>query len=438
MSWKKKMSPLIVVILLGILVRLSIMFVDFSFDVLNHISWAKDVWNQGLYAFYETRSTEVYGTAYPNYPPLAIGIFAPFYPLYQWLFGTVWQLNLTVPAFPSVVVIFMERLHFQAGLMKIPAILSDFGLAWVLAKIAEKLYPKKKHLDVFVASLILLHPTFFYNSAFFGQIDSIPLFFMALALYLSFFAKKPYWGACMISAAVLVKPTVFVFLPVFMISFFSEYGLKITLKSAAISILLFWLAFQPMAQQPGDLLYPFMLYKEGILDTQSIGAVTNAAYNAWALYPPLFFVPAETSLIGSISYGTVGTAVAGVFIFALSVLYWKNRSGKLSLFFALSLSAFASFLFLTKMHERYLILILPFLLIPAVKYRQVMYAWCILSLISFLNLYKSWSVPKIEPIVQALSSDPIVIILSAINVLLFLYVFRFFVSHNKKASSAAD
>ncbi|QQS44374.1 hypothetical protein IPM65_02120 [Candidatus Roizmanbacteria bacterium] len=438
MSLKKMMSPFFVIILLGIFIRLSIMFVDFSFDVLNHISWAKDVWNRGLYAFYETRSIDVYGTEYPNYPPLAIGLFAPFYPLYQWLFGTFWQLNLTVPAFPSVVVIFMERLHFQAGLMKIPAILSDFGLAWILAQITEKLYPKRKHLKVLVMSLILLHPTFFYNSAFFGQIDSIPLFLMALAVYFSFFVKKPYWSFVILTAAVLVKPTVFVFLPVFMISFFSRYGLKTTLKGAVISILLFWLAFQPMAQKPGDPLYPFILYKEGILDTQSIGAVTNAAYNAWALYPPLFFVPAETSLIGSITYGTVGTIIAGGFILALSVLYWKNRSGKLSLFIALSLCAFASFLFLTKMHERYLILILPFLLVPAVKYRSIMYAWGILSLISFLNLYKSWSVPKVEPIVQALSSDPIVIILSAINVLLFLYVFRFFVSHNQKASSAAD
>jgi len=432
MSLKKRLSPLFLVILLGILIRLSIMFVDFSFDVLNHISWAKDFWNTGFHAFYETRSTDVYGTAYPNYPPFAIFLFAPFYPLYKWLFDLVWYLNTSFPAFPSFVVTFMERLHFLAGMMKIPAILSDFGLAWVLAKIAANLYPKKKNVQLIVGAAILLHPTFFYNSAFFGQIDSIPLFLMALAVYLSFFMKKPYWSALVVTAAILVKPTVFIFLPVYLISFFSAFGMRTTVKAMGVAILFFWLAFQPMAQKQGNFLYPFILYEKGILETQSISAVTNAAYNTWALYPPLFFVQANTSIIGDITYRTVGTVVAGFTILAITFLYWKKRSWNQSLFFALSLSAFASFLFLTKMHERYMILILPFLLIPALRYRSIMYSWVILSVISFLNLYKSWSVPKIDPIVKALSADLIVIVISAINILLFVYVFRYFVSHNKK------
>lgn len=433
MSWKKKVSPLFVIILLGTLIRLGIMFVDFSFDVLNHISWAKDVWNRGLYAFYETRSTEVYGTAYPNYPPLAIGLFAPFYPLYKGLFSLVWYLNVSVPAFPSVIVTFMERLHFQAGLMKIPAILSDFGLAWVLAQIAVKLYPKGKYIKIIIAAAILLHPTFFYNSAFFGQIDSIPLFLIALAVYLSFFVKKPYWSALTVTAAILVKPTVFVFLPVFLIAYISTFGIKTSLKAGLLGVLFFWLAFQPMVKFPGDPLYPFILYNNGILETQSIGSVTNAAYSAWAVNPALFFVPAETPFVGDLTYRAAGIGIAGAAILVVSFFYWKYRSWKPSLCFALSLSAFASFLFLTKMHERYLILILPFLLIPALRYRHIMYAWSILSLISFLNLYKSWSVPKIEPIVNALSADPFVIVFSTVNILLFMYVFRFFVSHNKKA-----
>lgn len=435
MSRNIKISPLLLVILLGIFIRLGVMFVDFSFDVLNHISWAKDIWTRGMYAFYETRSTDVYGTAYPNYPPLAIILFAPFYPLYQWLFDLVWHLNITVPAFPSIVVTFMERLHFQAGLMKIPAILSDFGLAWVLAKIAEQLYPKRKHVKLLIISSILLHPTFFYNSAFFGQIDSIPLFLAALAVYLSFCVKKPYWGSIALTAAVLVKPTVFVFMPVIFLGYLHRFGIKTTVKAIFFGIIIFWLAFQPMAEKPGNLLYPFMLYQKGILETQSISAVTNAAYNAWALYPPLFFVQADSVLIGSLTYRTVGTAVAGILVVILTLLFWKKRAWNFSLFFALSLSAFVSFLFLTKMHERYLILILPFLLIAAVRHRKLMYAWGILSVTSFLNLYKSWSVPKIEPVVQALSADPVVILLSALNVLLFIYVLRYFISHNKKTST---
>lgn len=431
---KIKISPLLIVILAGVFIRVGVMFVDFSFDVLNHISWAKDVWNHGLYAFYETRSTDVYGTAYPNYPPLAIILFAPFYPLYTWLFDAVWQLNISFPAFPSFIVTFMERLHFQAGLMKIPAILSDFGLAWVLAKTAAKVYPKKKNLEIIVASLILLHPTIFYNSAFFGQIDSIPLFFTALSVYLGFFLKKPYWGIVALTAAVLVKPTVFVFLPVIFFAYLNSFGFKKTMQSILLGTVLVWVAFQPWATEPGNLLYPFLLYKNAILDTQSIGAVTNAAYNAWALNPDLFFVQANTHLFGSVTYKMIGTVVSGLLLAAIIIVYLRNRSWKLSLFFALALSAIASFLFLTKMHERYLILILPFLLIPALRYRSVMYAWGICSLISFLNLYKSWPVPTIEPIVKALSSDPVVIILSAINVLLFTYVFRYFLSHNKKSS----
>lgn len=62
--------------LLGLLVRLLLIFYDYSWDVNNHMVWAKDLLNRGSSGFYETQSSNVFAYLFPNYPPFAIFIFA--------------------------------------------------------------------------------------------------------------------------------------------------------------------------------------------------------------------------------------------------------------------------------------------------------------------------------------------------------------------------
>lgn len=422
----RKSSLLYVLFFFALFLRISVMFSDFSFDVLNHISWAKDVWLRGFQDYYETRSSAVYGAEFPNYPPLAIYLFAPISRSYEVLFAALLHLNMTFPLFPSFLIPFMEDLHFLAALMKIPSILSDLGLAWIIGIMAKKLFPKKKNIHILASSMILFHITFFYNSALFGQIDTIPIFFAALGLYYIQHVKKPILAGFFLTLGLLVKPTIIVFFPVLGALTYYLFGLKKSVVVLMTSVLVFWFAYLPMTVHQKTPLYPFTSYKTHVLDAQSVHAVTNAAYNVWALNPRLFFVDADEVLIGSLSYSAVGIILAMMSLSVIVYILWKKRFDNISVLLALGLSAHLSFLFLTKINERYLILVLPFLIIPALQSRRILIPFILVSVISFLNLYKSWHVPRIELLIPFLSVDSVAIVLSAINTALFVYVFSIY------------
>ena len=89
------------IIILGLLIRLSLMFLDYAWDVNSFITWGKDLHSRGFAGFYEIISSEVYSPKYPNYPPFSFFLFYLIYPLQKIIFNLVWYLNTTFPAFPS-------------------------------------------------------------------------------------------------------------------------------------------------------------------------------------------------------------------------------------------------------------------------------------------------------------------------------------------------
>src|SRR3989338_9814267 len=99
---------------LGLLLRFSLLFIDYSWDINNHIVWAKDLWQRGFSGFYETPSSEVYATIYPNYPHLSLFIFYLVYPLQSFIYSIAWWLNLTIPLFPSKLIFFIQSRAFLA------------------------------------------------------------------------------------------------------------------------------------------------------------------------------------------------------------------------------------------------------------------------------------------------------------------------------------
>ena len=104
----------------GLAIRLALLFLDFSFDVNNHIVWGMDAVNHGLRGFYETRSSETFAVLYPNYPPAAIYLFAAVWELYSGLHAFLWWLNTSISFFPSRLMYFSDTRIFIAGLFKLP------------------------------------------------------------------------------------------------------------------------------------------------------------------------------------------------------------------------------------------------------------------------------------------------------------------------------
>ncbi|KKQ37176.1 MAG: hypothetical protein US54_C0042G0005 [Candidatus Roizmanbacteria bacterium GW2011_GWA2_37_7] len=411
-------KKVLIMMFLALLLRILFMFLDFSFDVNNHISWSQDVSFRSFVDFYELPSRESYGTIIPNYPPIAIYLFVPWYPLQQLIFNIFWNMNLNFQLFPSNLVTFVEWRGFLAGLFKIPSIFADLGIAWMVYVLAQQIVPKKKRLHLCAMGSVLFNPVFLYNSALMGQIDSIPIMFALISMYLLKYIKSPVISGVCMMIGVLIKPTAIIFLPAYIYIFLKEYNYRIFIRSLFVSVIVFISSFIPFANGKNVLLYPFVTYYQKILITQSLQSVTNGALNFWSIYYPMRSTLAEAQFLPGVSYNSFALILSvGILVFVLRKLVISKKYSWLSVYY---LTTFILVMFLPKMHERYFILPLPFLILIAVKdikYQKIFYIY---SALATINIYILWTVPNIRLIHQILAWPPLQILFSCIFLVLLI------------------
>lgn len=422
MSFIKK-HFLFFLFLLGLIIRLSIIFYDYSWDVNNHMVWAKDFLMRGPQNFYETQSSNVFANLTPNYPPLAIFIFVVMRLLNPLIHSIYWWFNLHISFIPSNLIFFLEKTVFLAALMKIPAIITDLGIAYIILLFAKKIIPKNKKSQIIAASFILFNPAFIYNSALWGQIDSIPIFFVLLSIYFLLYTKRSIVSAVLFTLALLVKPTALIFLPVYIIVFIKKFGIKKSIIDLFIANVIFYLFFLPFTFSP------YKTYLDKILSAQSLPYVTNGALNFWVLIAGFQGIKDVAPFLLNISYRYFGYLIVGSINIFIILRLIKSKRRTEDFFMALFVASFAAFIFLTKMHERYSLLPLVFLLVYSFKKTKFTRWFIILSIISFINHYRNWAVPRIEPVMNVIEGMSFAYIISAINVLIFFYLFwSFFLS----------
>jgi len=389
--------------------------------------WAKDFLTRGPQNFYETQSSNVFATLTPNYPPLAVFIFVVMRLINPLIHNIYWWLNLNIPLIPSGLIFFLEKLVFLAALMKVPAILADLGIAFLIFLFAKKIIPKDKKNQNIAISLILFNPAFIFNSALWGQIDSIPIFFVMLSAYYLLYTKRDIVSSILFTLALLVKPTALIFLPVYIILFIQKFGIKKSIINLFITNIIFCLFFLPFTFSP------YKTYLNKILAAQSLPYVTNGALNFWVLIAGFRGIKDVAPFLLNIPYRYFGYFIVGLINIFIILCLIKSKKITEDFFMALFVASFASFLFLTKMHERYSLLPLVFLLVYSFKKTKFTGWFIILSIISFINHYRNWAVPRIEPVTKIIEGIPFAYIISTINVLIFFYLFRsFFLSIRSK------
>ncbi len=422
---KKNLLPFL--FLGGLLLRFILMFTKSSFDINNHISWAQDAYSRGFAGFYETQSREIYAWKYPNYPPLSIFIFYLVYVLKQPVFNVLWWLNLKIPLFPSKIFAFLGTREYTTGFYKIPAIIFDLILAYLCYLFVKKLFPKDRQKHILAVSLILFNPTFFYISGLWGQIETIILSFFLISVYLLIFSKKPVLSFIFYVMAFLVKPVIIIFLPVYLVYFFKNYGWKKIVTSSIIGNVIFWLSFLPFYKNGNIFIYPYITYFQKIISSQSLANVSNSAFNFWSVFPVLMRTKDTVQMIGPLSYQTAGFIIVAIFYLIIISSYFKKTGNKTAFFYSLFLTGFGYIMFSTRMHERYFIYLLPFIFLISLKEKKYFKRSIFLSVIFFLNLYYSWSVPYVDWI-GVLKNQTTISLLSGINFGLFLIFFRKFYS----------
>lgn len=383
----KKNGFVLLVVLLFVL-RIIFSFVVWHPDLNNHIDWGIRFFEYGANKFYAPESN-VWSFTWPNQPPGTVYMFAGVRKLYEFIFSIFWQLNVKIPAFPSIIVSYFET-NLYPALLKLPAILSDFGIAYLIYKITNKKW----------ASVVwLINPVVWYNSTIWGQYDAVINFFALLSFYL---LSKRYLTFSLLAFAfsIYIKASLLIFAPIFLVvAIKQKYKIRDWFWAIALSLLAIALITLPFSNG-NPLIWLYNLYTQKVF-VQQLHVITANAFNLWSAIAGIHERPDSLPFLG-LTY-----QIWGSILFLLSyipILYGLTKSQKqLNIVWSLAIVAFASFVLMTNMHERYLYPLFPYLTIMfALGYVNLL-SFLSISLISLLGMYNFWFVPRIEPVVSFLS-----------------------------------
>ncbi|MEA3334591.1 MAG: hypothetical protein U9R25_01685 [Chloroflexota bacterium] len=382
--------------------------------------WMQQGAEQGLAYLYS------HGDPPVNYPPLYLSWLALAGLLYK-------SIAPAMPASP-----------LQSFLIKLPAVLADLGIVFLLYRGARwvsgsnRLGFARAWLPVnsfptfafLVAALWALNPAVIYVSAFWGQVDSIHTFFLLAALMAALTRR---WGmsGVLIVLGLLTKLQAVVLLPLLLYLAWRA-GYRSLGRFAAGS--LGTLATTLILFAGSNTLLPMMQVYGG-----SVGyfdKLTVNAYNTWWLVDVLgkrlfgeHFLDSY-QVIGPLSLRWIGLLLmAG---YAVLVLWRLDRTGwwlknreemdhELHVFFAAGMLVFGFFMLPTEIHERYILPALAFLAMIAWCQRGLLIAYLLLSFTVLINLLEV--LPFAPWLYRSFASvEGERVLLAVINVVLFLWL----------------
>lgn len=373
-----KGNTLVTIFLLALILRLVLIFPQFSGDVKNHLAWASGFLSHPI-GFY---SLHFPGFNDANYPPLAILLFSLSELLYQFVRNSSLFLNSHLSFFPSFLVSFMNWENTHAAFLKLPGVFSDIGLGYMIYLLT---YRRSK--SILPTLFYLFNPATIYLSATWGQIEPITNFFLVLALYWGIASDKKaiYFSILSFTLAALTKQTALWFGPLFLVLWLKEFNVLDIIYSLIVSISAFFFFYLPFGLWPIQALFNYLNTLSG-----SSNVVSDGAWNLW-----YFILPQGTE--DSFTLGPFSIREISIFILVLTILFLTIK-----LFINYSQSRFFLFLFFwslavffiqTRVHERHLAPAFVFILLtPGLNNRFYLDAIA-LSTYHFLNLQMVLGLP---------------------------------------------
>jgi len=372
----KKIASIKSLLLFAFVLRLLFIYFQYSGDIGNHLAWGRGAL-EGTLGFF---NKSIPGFNSPNYPPLTILLFSFFAWFYQCVQSFVISINQSIKIFPSIIVPLMETLNMQSAFIKLPAILADLGVGWLIYKLIPSNNKSHKLLG---SSLYLLNPAVIYISTVWGQIESIPIFFILLSLYI--FKKNYYLSHIFFTLALLSKQTALWLLPIFLVLWLRNKPLKTFLKGILLQLLTFILIYLPFTLNPTE---PFKLYFQTLKGSSTL--VSDAAWNVWHYFLPVGTVDSALLLGISIRFWSIL-----LLLLSFGIVVSKFFKEKLTLFQSLFFLSLVAFFFQTRVHERHLFPALVFFLLAFKPTKANVIGFLSLTFYHLFNLYWSLGLPFI-------------------------------------------
>lgn len=404
------------ILLFALILRLVVALLGEHGDVINYYWWTKDLIDHGLLGFYDRN---IANAMRPTYPPVTTYLFFLTGILHQLVWKVSWILNQTFPIFPSNFIFWLESIKGWYFFNKLPAIAADLGLTYLLFKFGESL--KNKKAGIFSAAAFAFLPPFWYNSALWGQTDSVYALPLLASLY--FLHKKHLvFSAFLFVLSLLTKPNAVFVLPIYFIWWIKMSDFKKTLTSlfvVCVEILLLYLPFHPQ-----NLIIWIAEFYQRSLGGELSYIVANA-FNLWALLFGFDNRPDTTTLFGAPVY-LIGNALFFASAALCMWITWKRKVNTPTLILLGAILSFCAFLFLPRMHERYFYPALLLLTLSAGVDPKLRKLFIALSTIHTINMYHFWWVPQIGLFIVLLSDHLVEKALIISNMVLFVFLVREF------------
>jgi Gpi18-like mannosyltransferase len=265
------------------------------------------------------------------------------------------------------------------AVMKLPANAADLILAGLVA------WSLRANPGWAVAGALLvgLHPALLYDSAWWGQVDSL----YVLPAFIAFlFAIAGRWTPAAIALAVCVmtKPQALPLLVPFAAYALGQRDRKALIRSIAVFTGTTILIWAPFLQSGGLADYVRNVLR---LQTELLAVTTVSAWNAWWLSAPLLSSGLGSDLaplLGPISPRVIGYLLAAVLLAAVFIVISRHPSPR-RLALGLAATTLICFSLMTSMHERYAIAAIVFLA-PLLPDRRVLMLWITVSVAITANM----------------------------------------------------
>jgi Gpi18-like mannosyltransferase len=362
-------------------------------DFVRYEDWARIAHINNFAATYTTptRHSITFVTPANNEPPGTIYVLFGAYEL--WIL--VGKVISRITHMPAGSILFVNT-YLQHIFMKFTPFLTDLGMGLLAYLLVAGKAGKKKGL--FAASLILFNPVILYNSAVWGQMDSINNFFLILSLFFAF-RKNIILSILAFSTSVYIKLSLLPLFPFYLIFlyFSSKKNIKRIFLGIALSVGVVILATLPISSNPVVWLLTVI---PGIARGE-LQNITVAAFNFWwmILCPPSIGHKNILNINHTFLAVTLRMWAYGIFgilslpFLRLQLIRSKELVSIRNIFLMLSVVALLVFLFFPGMHDRYMYPIFPLLAIAIGLSKQIktyLIIFCLLSLFNLSNIAYSW------------------------------------------------
>ena len=297
-----------------------------------------------------------------------------------------------------------------AYIVKLAPNIFDLGTAILIFVFVRKQSTFK--LALVATALYTFNPAVIYDAAVWGQYDAIYTFFLVLSLMLAL-RSKPKLSAAAFALGILTKPQGIALLPLVAFLIYKKNGLKQLLLSVVTFAATVFVVILPFNWGGSPISFLTNIY---FVAYKGYAYTSINAFNLWGLISGMWVPDGNLYIVGWALFGA----------FAVFTLYMLNKRFKTSdefmAIYAAFMLLFAFFMLPTRIHERYLFPAVSAmaLMVPFIKRARAIYG--VLTVTFLVNeAYVLYKLNLAYPGAPNLTGDPVVLVVSAINLLMLIY-----------------